>query len=289
MKGYKDVTNDIISKLQQGTIPWRQTWQSGLPSNAMSRKPYKGINVWLLSNHEYKSNLWLTFNQAKLLGGCISKGEHGRQIVYWALRKKLWTDDLGEEHRDNIPLLRTYTVFNIEQTNVNMDTETKGFDPIIGAQRVLDKYEDCPEIILGEPSYNQELDKIRMPSISAFNSADEYYSTLFHELSHSTGHRKRLNRNIRSHYGSDSYAEEEIVAEMSASFLSGIAGIDVYSKTIDNSAAYIQHWCSRFGENAKLIVRLSSQAQKSADWILGNRQHNEDDEASNWIRGNENE
>jgi len=280
VKGYKDVTNDIISKLQQGTIPWRQTWRSGLPCNAMSRQPYKGINVWLLSNHQYQSNLWLTFNQAKLLDGCVNKGEHGRQIVYWALRKKIWTDDLGEEHRDSIPLLRTYTVFNIEQTTIEIKSNGNGFDPISKAQDIVDCYEGGPEIVTGEPKYSLISDTVSMPLMSAFDSADEYYCVFFHELSHSTGHRSRLNRLIRNPYGSNPYAEEEIVAEMSASFLSGIAGIDVYSKTIDNSAAYIQHWCGRFGDNAKLIVRLSSQAQKSADWILGNRTSNDSDRDS---------
>jgi antirestriction protein ArdC len=281
MKGYKEITEEIISKLQQGAIPWRRTWKSGLPANAVTQKPYKGINIWLLSDHKYQSNLWLTFNQTKLLDGIVNKGEHGRQIVYWQIKTRIREDDLGDEHRDEVPLLRTYTVFNIEQTTIKMETETKEFDPIIEAQRIVDRYEDGPEIVSGEPSYSIELDKVKMPSISSFDSPDEYYSTLFHELSHSTGHSKRLNRDFKNHFGSDPYAEEEIIVEMSASFLSGIAGVGVYNKTIENSAAYIQHWTKRFADNTKLIIRLSSQAQKSTDWILGNGQLDGDDQLNN--------
>jgi antirestriction protein ArdC len=279
MKGYKEITDEIISKLKGGTIPWRQTWKSGLPANAVSRQPYRGINIWLLDNGNYQSNLWLTFNQTKQLGGMINKGEHGKQIIYWAIKTKVWKDDLEDEHRDEIPLLRMYTVFNVQQTTVEMETESAKFDPISKAQDIIDGYEGGPEIVFGEPSYSSELDKVKMPAMSAFDSRGGYYSTLFHELSHSTGHEKRLNRNIKNHYGSDPYAEEEIISEMSASFLSGITGVDVYAKTIENTAGYIQHWSERFADNTKLIIRLSSQAQKSSDWILGNGHNKLDNQA----------
>lgn len=271
MKGYKEITEEIISKLKGGTIPWRQTWKSGLPSNFVSKQPYRGINIWLLDNGKYQSNLWLTFNQTKQLGCCVHKGEHGKPIVYWQITERLQKDELNEEFLRKIPFMRTYTVFNIEQTTVKIETETKEFNPIQKAQEIIDGYDDKPEIISGGPSYSPELDKVKMPSMSAFDSLDEYYSALFHEFSHSTGHETRLNRNIKNHFGSDPYAEEEVICEMSASFLSGIVGIDVYNKTIDNTTAYIQHWSQRFADNEKLIVSLSSQSQKSSDWILGNR------------------
>ncbi len=106
MRGYKEITEEIISKLKGGTIPWRQTWKSGLPTNAVSMKPYRGINVWLLSGHRFQSNLWLTFNQTKKLGGFVKKGEHGRQVVFWQMAEKLRKDELGEEYLDNVPILR---------------------------------------------------------------------------------------------------------------------------------------------------------------------------------------
>jgi antirestriction protein ArdC len=271
MKGYKEITEEIITKLKGGTIPWRQTWKSGLPTNAVSMKPYRGINVWLLHGHKYSSNLWITFNQAKLLGGYIKKGEHGRGIVFWQVVEKLSKDELGDEYLREVPLLRIYTVFNIQQTTVEIESEGNDFDPIDEAQRILDGYIDKPEIVFGEPSYNPNTDRVTIPAMPSFESGDEYYSTLFHELSHSTGHKKRLNRDLNNHYGSGEYAEEEVIAEMSASYLSSIAGIQVYAKTLDNTAAYIQHWVEKLKGNERLIVTLSSKAQLSSDWITGKR------------------
>jgi len=269
MKGYKEITEEIIAKLNQGTIPWRQTWKSGLPTNAVSMKPYRGINVWLLSGHRFQSNLWLTFNQAKQLDGFVKKGERGRQIVFWQIAEKLCKDELGEEYLDSVPVLRIYTVFNIHQTTVEIEAEDNDLNPIEEAQGIIDGYIDKPEIGFGEPAYNPNTDRVTMPAMAPFDSADEYYSTLFHELSHSTGHSKRLNRDLNNHYGSGQYAEEEVIAEMSASYLSATAGIQVYSKTLDNNAAYIQHWIEKLRGNERLIVTLSSKAQLSSDWITG--------------------
>ena len=271
MKGYKEITEEIISKLNQGTIPWRQTWKSGLPANAVSMKPYRGINIWLLSGHKYASNLWLTFNQAKMLDGFVKKGERGRQIVFWQIAEKLCKDELGEEYLDSVPVLRIYTVFNIQQTTVEMETEGDDLNPIEEAQRLIDGFADKPEIGCGEPSYSPDNDRVSIPAMASFDLADEYYSTLFHELSHSTGHPKRLNRGLNNHYGSNLYAEEEVIAEMSASYLSATAGIQLYSKTLDNTTAYIQHWIEKLKGNERLIVTLSSKAQLSSDWVLGKR------------------
>jgi antirestriction protein ArdC len=270
MNGYESITNEIISKLEQGVIPWHQTWQSGLPSNAVSKQPYRGVNWLLLSNQQYQSNLWLTFNQCKLLNGIVNKGEHGKQIIYWQIKTRIWTDDLEDEHVDSIPLLRTYTVFNIEQTTVKVEAK-RTVNPIAEAEAILDGYDNKPVVVNGEPSYSIDSDKVMMPPISAFDTPDSYYSTLFHEMSHSTGHPTRLNRPIKNHFGSDPYAEEELIAEMSAAYLAGIVGVNISTKTIDNTASYIQHWSSRFTDNVKLIVSLSAKAQKSTDWILGNR------------------
>ena len=266
MRGYKDVTNEIVDRLNRGTIPWRQTWKSGLPTNAISKRPYKGINTWLLGNHDYQSNLWLTFNQAKGLGGWVRKGEHGRAIVFWKIIQV--TEEETEEEK-TVPLLRTYTVFNVEQTTVEF--EVKAVEPIMEAQQIVDGYSGKPPIRTGEPAYHPTTDTITIPPISSFNLPGEYYSTLFHELSHSTGAESRLDRKLTNHYGSDPYAEEEAIAEMSASYLSAMAGTQVYSKTIDNTVAYIQFWTGRFRDNDRLIISLSSQAQRSADWILGKR------------------
>lgn len=272
MKGYKEITEEILGRLREGTIPWRQHWISGLPSNAISKKPYRGINTWLLSmQSKFKSNLWLTFKQCKELGGYVRKGEHGRAIIFWKLLEL--EDDDGDT--DTIPVLRLYTVFNVQQTSIVM--ESPEFNPIAEAQSIVDGYRDRPPIEHGDPSYIPSRDVITMPSPNEFANPDAYYCTLYHELSHSTGHSSRLDRKISNSYGSDQYAEEEIIAEMSSSYLAGISGTQVYAKSIDNTSAYIKHWYERFQDNERLIISLSSQAQRSSDYILGKVQANVDD------------
>lgn len=272
MNGYRKITNEVIDRLKHGTIPWRRTWKSGLPTNAVSHRPYRGINIWLLSHRKYQSNLWLTYNQARKMGGHVRSGEHGTQIVFWKITEAV--DEETDEVR-TIPLLRTYTVFNVEQTTVEIETETRQFNPIAEAQGIIDGYAGKPVIEPGEPAYHPTTDTVTMLSLTAFDSPDEYYSTMFHELSHSTGHESRLGRNVSNHFGSDIYAEEEVIAEMSASYLSAMVGTAVFSRIVDNSAAYIKSWVQRFQDNDRLIVSLSSRAQRSADWVLGKRQETE--------------
>ena len=273
MKGYKEITQEILDKLREGVVPWRQNWVSGIPSNAVSKKPYRGINTWLLHNHTYESSQWMTYKQCKELGGYIRKGEHGRAIVFWKILE-VAEDDTDKV--DTIPLLRTYTVFNVQQTSILMESPTVEFNPIAEAQRVVDNYRDKPPIELGEPSYIPSRDVIGMPAPTSFDSADHYYCTLYHELSHSTAHSSRLSRPIRNSYGSDQYAEEELIAEMGAAYLAGTSGTQVYGKNITNIAAYIRHWSERFSENDRLIVRLSSQGQRAADYILGGQSNSQD-------------
>ena len=152
MKGYKEITEEIINRLREGTIPWRQHWHTGLPANAITKKPYRGINTWLLSmQSKFQSNLWLTYNQCKELGGYVRKGEHGRAIVFW---KILEIEDQETNDVDTIPMLRLYTVFNIQQTSIEMPTSTVEFNPIVEAQMIVDGYIDKPPIITGnEPVY----------------------------------------------------------------------------------------------------------------------------------------
>jgi len=272
MKGYKEITDEILNRLQEGIVPWRQHWITGIPANAITKKPYRGINTWLLSmQSKFQSNLWLTYKQCKELGGYIRRGEHGRAIVFW---KILEVEDEGEI--DTIPMLRLYTVFNVQQTSIEMPTNIVEFNPISEAEGIVDGYKDKPTIEYGEPSYNPIKDIITMPSPTSFDTADHYYSTLYHELSHSTGHSTRLNRNLKNNYGNDKYAEEELIAEMSSAYLAGISGTTVYAKNIDNMTAYIKHWSDRFSDNEKLIVKLSSQAQKASDYVLGKVKPNAD-------------
>jgi len=270
---YAEVTDKIISQLESGTIPWRKPWNAA-SANYVSKKPYRGVNVWLLDS-DYRSPYWLTFRQAKKLGGYIRKGEKGTKVVFWKVLEKESTDgDTGKIETKRFPILRYYTVFNIEQCE-GIDIEIAPIEPIASAEKIIADYENPPVLMFGgnRASYNPAQDTVHMPVRETFKSPAEYYSTMFHEHIHSTGHSSRLNReSIKDmRFGSDTYSEEELIAEMGSSFLCAMSCTELIAKTLENSAAYIEHWRSRLDKDKRLIIKASSQAQKAADWIIGRR------------------
>ncbi|MCD4744067.1 MAG: ssDNA-binding domain-containing protein [Desulfobacteraceae bacterium] len=269
-KVYEIIQAEILKKLDQGVIPWNRSWNTGEVKNIISKKNYRGFNAIWLSCQGYSSEYWLTYKQAKQLKGNVKKGESGTIIIFWKILKKTVENDQGEWEQKKIPLLRYYRVFNLEQTEgIETTEETKTVfnnDPIENCEKIVFEYSDKPEIIHGQnPHYNLTTDKIGLPYLKSFQGSEEYYSTLFHEMGHSTRHPSRLNREKTSR------AKEELVAEMTASFLCGVAGID--SKVIDNQASYIDGWRKRISEDAKLIISASTQAQKASDYILNNNQY----------------
>jgi antirestriction protein ArdC len=272
---YQIVTESIIKQLENSVVPWRKPWRTELPVNLISQKPYRGLNVFLLGSQGYGSRYWLTFNQAKKLGGHIRKGEHSSLVTFWRIgEEKIIRQTDGTERKSKPFLLRFYNVFNIEQTEGIADklglTST--------SPRVAD-LEQCEAIVSGMPNppkreqdarawYRPSSDTVGMPARGLFNSAEEYYSTLFHELTHSTGHASRVGRDgieQLNEFGSESYSREELVAEMGAAMLCGVTGIA--PSTIQNSASYLQSWIDRLRGDSKLLVSAASAAQKAADYI----------------------
>jgi antirestriction protein ArdC len=253
-------------------VPWRKPWRTLPPANLVSKKPYRGINVFLLALQGYGSQYWLTFNQAKQLGGNVRKGEHGTKIVFWKFDTFETETAEGETEERKSAFLRYYTVFNLEQT--------EGLKALLALPPAF-PIESAEEIVKGMPNppafeqdyqaaYIPSRDTVTMPSRNAFESQAEYYSTVFHELTHSTGHAKRLGRegfDTSQKFGSDSYSREELIAEMGSAMLSGIAGIE--QATISNSAAYLQSWIKRLKADSRLVVSAANAAQKAADYIRG--------------------
>jgi antirestriction protein ArdC len=198
-------------------------------------------------------------------------------IVFWKVLEKPAENPSPENEKDFIPMLRYYRVFNLDQVSgiekpyiPNMP----GFEPIDEAEAIARKYQQQIEVTHGgsRAYYQPAADSIRMPERESFDGAAEYYSTLFHEFTHSTGHESRLNRPgiVDTHFfGDEVYSKEELVAEMGAAMLCGIVGIE--NKTIKNSAAYIQAWLTKLRDDKKLVVQAAAAAQKAADFILGNR------------------
>lgn len=271
---YQIVTDKIINLLEKGTIPWRKTWSSGAgmaPCNAVSKKPYQGINRFLLGVSQYDSAYWLTFKQAQELGGHVRKGEKATPCIFY----KTWQKENEEGKVDYIPVLRYYSLFNADQCDgldlpkpvVQTWPENEQIDK---AEQVIVEMPDRPaiEIAGSQPCYIPASDKVIIPEIIRFHSSGEYYSALFHELTHSTGHAKRLARDgivNADSFGSSSYSREELVAEMGAAFLCAYCGID---NTLENSAAYVQGWLKALRNDSKLAIKAASQAQKAANYIL---------------------
>ncbi len=282
---YEIVTERIIGQLENGVAPWRKPWTSKAPANLVSQKEYRGLNVLSLASQGYPSRFWLTFNQANKIGGRIAKGQKGSLVVYW---------NIGEEREIRKPdgtsktqrpfLLRYSTVFNLSQTE-GIDIPAR----LLGEQRENNPIADCESIVDGMPNrpafeqsnaawYRPSSDSVGMPARGLFHSSEEFYSTLFHELTHSTGHASRVGREgiqQLNTFGSESYSREELVAEMGAAMLCGVTGIS--PATLENSAAYLKTWIARLKSDSKLIVQAASAAQKAADYIRNVRNANSDE------------
>jgi len=288
-KVYEVITSQIVEQLERGVVPWARPWKvDGLaPSNLVSRRQYRGINVFLLAFRAATTPWWLTFRQAKALGGAVRAGERAAPVIFWR-----WIDRRGREvegedagthdggqRGDRIPVLRYYSVFNLDQT--------EGIDPakvpcaeacaiaeVPTADEIVASFPDPPTIEhRAQPRafYCPATDSVTMPLRAAFDRTEGYYSTLFHELTHSTGHAKRLARpsfdkNHAAPFGSEPYAREELVAELGAAFLCGEAGI---APDIPNSAAYIDHWRQHLSRDSRLVVTAAQQAHRAAEYILG--------------------
>jgi antirestriction protein ArdC len=285
---YAEVTNRIITQLEQGVIPWKSPYFSkvGFPRNFSTGNTYHGINVFLLGSLRYTSPYFLTFIQAKELGGHIRKGEHGSLVVkYGTYTKESEGAASAEASEEQRKYLKAYTVFHASQVEGIAFPEPENV-PELPANAACDRARamvagmpKAPAIHSGTaiPCYRRSSDSVHMPEPHFFTSEESYFSTLFHELTHATGSESRLARkSLLESKGIDAegearktYAEEELVAEMGASFLSAHAGI--IEAELENSAAYLQGWIDALkSKDAKgWIIRAASQAQKAADFIMG--------------------
>jgi antirestriction protein ArdC len=272
---YQIVTEQVIKQLESGVAPWRKPWRTEPPCNLVTGKEYRGINPFLLAPQGYGSRYWLTFNQANKLGGHIRKGEKSSIVTSWKIgEERIVKSTDGTERRSKPILLRFYHVFNIEQTEGIAEKLGLG-----NASPRIPLLDDCEAIVSGMPNppkrqqsdrawYRPSTDSVGMPSLPLFNSAEEYYSTLFHELTHSTGHASRVGREgieQLNTFGSESYSKEELIAEMGAAMLCGVTGIA--PATIPNSCAYLKTWIERLRGDSQLIISAASAAQKAADYI----------------------
>lgn len=290
---YDRVNQQILEALAKGVVPWRQPWTAPaafLHRNARTGHPYRGLNIFLLALQQaasgYASPLWLTYRQAFEAGGYVKPLERGTTVIFW---KPIPRDpkapgreddeEAEDAPRRSYPTLRYYTVFNVaqcaelrpERLQPVDNAQRFTFSPLEQGDRIVGGYLGGPEIVHGGglACYDRVRDRVTLPRPEDFHSVPQYYAALFHELAHSTGHEKRLNRrtiNGFRHYGDDLYAREELVAEMGSAFLQGQAGID---GLLPASASYIAGWMRRIQNEPKLLVVAAGQAQRASEWILG--------------------
>jgi antirestriction protein ArdC len=276
-KVYQIITDKIIERLEKGEVSWQKGW-TGKKINYVSRKSYRGINLLLLK----RAGEYLTWNQIQNQNGRVKKGAKSEMIIYY----KTITKNIEEENKEGkmekakrkIPLLRYYRVFHLDDTEgIESKLELEEHDPIVEAETLIDNITDKPKISIkysDRAFYQPKTDKVTLPLKEQFEDIEEFYSTFFHELAHSTGHKKRLNRFSNKTdqfiFASRSYSKEELVAEIAAAMICAECGINT-EKTLDNSAGYIGGWLKKLKNDKKLIVQAGNKAQKIMDFIKKGR------------------
>ena len=284
---YSKITEKIIEDLKGGLIPWQKPWGTRPAINRSTGRPYSIVNQFLLlkQDSEVESNEWATFAQWKKLGGHIRKGEKASFIVTWTTHPTKMKDENGNPVLDengnqkyySYLMPRLYSVFEIHQVDgvdpLPKVEATSKFAPDEMSEKILTNYWEAENIVVkrgglsAESFYVPALDTIRLPKIEQFISADEYYSTAFHESVHSTGAANRLNRKVSNKFGNDDYSKEELVAEIGAAYLCNISGIAT-DRSNKNSSAYIQGWVNVLQNDNKFIISAAAQAEKAVKYIL---------------------
>jgi len=274
---YAEVSARIIAESEKGAAPWVKPWSASpganTPCNAVSQRPYSGCNVvllWMAQAAGYHTPRFLTFKQALELGGNVRKGERGTKVYF--VKQLQVRDEAGNDNASTrlIPMMREYTVFNVDQSENLPDIITMG-KPI--RVRNPDTRDEVADAFLqstgadfregGEAYYVPSRDFISMPAFAGFKGADHFYHVAFHELTHWTGHKSRLDRDLKNRFGSRDYAAEELIAELGAAFLCAKFGFDGDLR----SAGYIASWIELLRADKRAFFTACSQASKAADYL----------------------
>ncbi len=277
---YAEVSARIIAELEAGATPWVKPWSAtpgaNTPCNAVSNRPYSGCNVvllWMAQAAGYRAPRFLTFKQALELGGNVRKGERGTKVYFV---KQLQVRDEGADDNSStrlVPMMREYTVFNVDQCESLPDGINTG-KPV--RVRNPDTRDELADAFLcatsadireghGEACYIPSRDFVSMPAFAGFKGADHFYNVAFHELTHWTGHKARLDRDLWNRFGSHAYAAEELVAELGAAFLCAEFGFDGDVR----NAGYIANWIELLKADKRAFFTACSRASKATDYLRG--------------------
>ena len=276
---YSEVTARILAELERGAAPWVKPWSAtpglNVPCNAVTNRPYSGCNVillWLARGRGWSTPRFVTFKQALEAGGNVRKGEHGTKVYF--VKQLRVSDKKGDDGDEKlIPMMREYTVFNVEQCEALPDSITKGKP---GRVRNPDARDVLADEFLnslgadireghGEAYYAPGHDFISLPAFAAFKGADQFYNVAFHELTHWTGHKARLDRDLKGRFGERAYAAEELIAELGAAFLAAEFSFDGDVR----HAGYIETWISLLRSDKRALFTAASKAQAAADYLRG--------------------
>jgi antirestriction protein ArdC len=285
---YQTITDRIVSQLESGVRPWHQPWSASHTEGRVTLPlrhggiPYRGVNIvnlWMAAlDNGYCAPVWMTFKQAIDLGGCVRKGEKGTLTVYADKITRTEKDDrTGEENPLQIPYMKGYTVFNVEQID-GLPEKFYG--------KPAPRFEPLPRIAHAESFFASTratirhggtraffargTDHIQMPPFEAFRDPESYYATLAHESTHWTGHEARLARTFGKRFGDDQYAMEELVAELGAAFL--CAGLELTPELREDHASYLDHWLKVLKADKRAIFTAAGHAQRAADFLHGLQQ-----------------
>ncbi len=281
------VTDRILEQMKQGIIPWHQPWIGGsaMAISYTTRKAYSMLNQLLLG----KPGEWLTWNQIQAKGGKVRPGAKSRFCVYCQFVEKPELDEDGEKKRDGYLILKWYRVFHIDDTT-GIESKCRVIEPnadivpILKADEVIHAYLEREESLKffneaesASAYYSPSRDVVVVPRLSQYELAEEYYSTAFHEFTHSTMHEKRCNRQSEStitRFGDADYSREELVAEIGSAMICNRIGIE-NEKAFRNSAAYVQSWMKALKDDNRMIVWAAKKAEEAARYILNEKSPDE--------------
>ncbi len=281
---YSRITSQIVASLEQGVRPWVKPWKAEHAAGRITRplrhngKTYSGINIislWMSAELQgFSAPIWMTFRQALELGAHVRKGEKGSLVVYAnTISRTEHDDNSGEDVEREIPYMKSYAVFNVEQIDglpeVYYAKAAPTLDPVARIDHAEEFFAACNATLKhggNRAYYAQELDYVQMPPFECFCDAESYYSTLAHEMTHWTKHPARLARDFgRKQWGDEGYAQEELVAELGASFL--CADLELALEPRQDNTSYIAHWLEILKSDSRFIFKAAAHAQRAVDFI----------------------